>query len=163
FRGAAASVGASSYDDPVIRPLLCPATGRTGSRAAARGVSDAGGIHRSRDRRRGGVAVRRGEFRGARVAPARRGGTGRRGARAGVDLPAGVDATATQRAVFEISRATHEAPTLEALFERIHGIVERLIGAKNFYIALADEAEQMMRFPYTRDEFAPPRDRRFGL
>jgi signal transduction histidine kinase/CheY-like chemotaxis protein len=84
-------------------------------------------------------------------------------ARGGIELPTGADAAATQRAVFEISRATHEAPTLAALFERIHGIVERLIGAKNFYIALVDEEDQMLRFPYARDEFEVPRDRTLGL
>lgn len=69
-----------------------------------------------------------------------------------------------QEAIFAISRATHEASSLAALFERIHGIVERLIDAKNFYIALVDEAEQMLRFAYSRDEFDAHRpDRRLGL
>ncbi len=80
----------------------------------------------------------------------------------GAELPEGFDPMATQRALFQISHATHEAPTLDALFGRIDGIVERLIGARNLFIALVDEAEQMIRFVYARDEFSPPRDRRIG-
>src|SRR5258708_2785211 len=68
-----------------------------------------------------------------------------------------------QKAFLEISRATHETATLEALFENIHGIVERLIGAENFYIALVDEREQMLRFAYQRDEIDLHKDRRLGL
>ncbi len=71
---------------------------------------------------------------------------------------------APESAAFAVSRAAQEAESMEALFDRIHTIVSDLVGVKNLYIALVDEAEQMLRFVYSRDEFEKRRvDRRLGL
>ena len=56
--------------------------------------------------------------------------------------------SATQR----ISEAAHTAPSLEALYTAIHGIVSELMPARNFYIALYDAATGLISFPYFVDE-----------
>ena len=71
-----------------------------------------------------------------------------------------------QAATFQISQAAHAAPTLEELFVAIHAIVAELMPAKNLYIALCDGASDMIRFPYSVDEFdarRAPRKPRRGL
>ncbi|HYC72393.1 MAG TPA: ATP-binding protein [Opitutaceae bacterium] len=65
-------------------------------------------------------------------------------------------------AVYAVSRAAHLAPTLGALYESIYRIVRQFIATENLYIALVDEAEQMLRFVYARDEYDPPADRPLG-
>jgi PAS domain S-box-containing protein len=57
-----------------------------------------------------------------------------------------------QSALYRISQVAHEAATLDALYAAIHAIIGELMPANNFYIALHDEAEDLIRFPYYRDE-----------
>lgn len=80
--------------------------------------------------------------------------------------PAGALATlnaeTTDAAVFAVSRVVQLAPTLSALYESTYRIVRQFVGAENFYIAVVDEAEQMLRFVYARDEYDPPADRPLG-
>ncbi len=65
-------------------------------------------------------------------------------------------------AIFAVSRAAQLAPTLGALYESTYRIVRQFVGAENFYIALVDEAEQMLRFVYAKDQYDPPADRPLG-
>src|SRR2546429_448594 len=58
-----------------------------------------------------------------------------------------------QLATYRISEAAHAARTLQELFGAIHGIVEGLMPAKNFYIALYDAADDHLSFPYHVDEY----------
>src|SRR3989442_633274 len=58
-----------------------------------------------------------------------------------------------QLATYRISEAAHAARTLQDLFGAIHGIVEGLMPAKNFYIALYDAADDHLSFPYHVDEY----------
>ncbi len=61
-----------------------------------------------------------------------------------------------QRAIYRISEAAQESPSLNDLFREIHGIVNELMPAKNFYVALYDAATDTISFPYFVDEFDPP-------
>jgi PAS domain S-box-containing protein len=70
----------------------------------------------------------------------------------------------TQRAVYEISEAVHDAADLPSLYARIHGIVGGLMPAENFYIALFDPVTEVITFPYFVDEQATemPQPRKVG-
>jgi putative nucleotidyltransferase with HDIG domain len=62
-----------------------------------------------------------------------------------------------QGAVYRISEAAHSAQNLGELYRQIHTIIGELMPANNFYIALYDEAIDMISVPYHVDEFdAPP-------
>src|SRR3989442_144916 len=64
-----------------------------------------------------------------------------------------------QAATFRIAQAALAARTLQELLPAIHAIIQELMPAKNFYVALYDETNRMIRFPYFVDEvdraFAP--------
>ncbi|MBD3415354.1 MAG: PAS domain S-box protein [Candidatus Aminicenantes bacterium] len=61
-----------------------------------------------------------------------------------------------QEAVFKISEAVHSAKSLEDLYQKIHEIISRLMPAEdNFYIALYDEKEDLLKFPYFVDQEEP--------
>ena len=71
-----------------------------------------------------------------------------------------------QNAVYHISEATLTASDLEALFRSIHNIISELMPARNFYIALYDEATDRLSFPYFVDEYdewSPPKRPEKGL
>ena len=53
-------------------------------------------------------------------------------------------------AIYEISEAAHAAQTLDALFQRIHAIIGRLLPAAHFVVALRDEGSGQLGFPYHR-------------
>ena len=57
-----------------------------------------------------------------------------------------------QAATRRISEAAHAAPSLEALYAAIHGIVSKLMPARNFYLALYDAGTDLISFPYFVDE-----------
>ncbi len=57
--------------------------------------------------------------------------------------------------LYKISEAAHRQKRLPDLYAAIHGVVEELMPARNFYIALKDEAAGMIRFPYFLDEREP--------
>ncbi|MEP6572499.1 MAG: PAS domain S-box protein [Gemmatimonadota bacterium] len=61
-----------------------------------------------------------------------------------------------QAAIYRISEAAQTTRSLQELFEAIHGTVSQLMPAGNFYIALYDEATQLLSFPYFVDELDPP-------
>ncbi|MFT3806853.1 EAL domain-containing protein [Arenimonas sp.] len=63
----------------------------------------------------------------------------------------------TQRALYRISEAAQSAETLSTLFSRIHDIVDELLPARNFFVALYDRGKDELSFPYYVDEHdAPP-------
>ena len=61
----------------------------------------------------------------------------------------------TQRALREISEAAQSTHTLNDLFQRIHQAISGLLPAKNFLVAIYDEASGKISFPYYVDEFDP--------
>ena len=68
-----------------------------------------------------------------------------------------------QAALYRIAMATLEAPTLQALFGQIHGILSGLIPARNFYVAVVDEQTGLTTFPYFVDDVDPrPLPRELG-
>jgi two-component system cell cycle sensor histidine kinase/response regulator CckA len=60
-----------------------------------------------------------------------------------------------QSATYRISEAANTAHTLPELYRAVHAIVGELMPSRNLYIALYDESEQMLSFPYFEDEFDP--------
>ncbi|MEW6652635.1 MAG: PAS domain S-box protein [Bacteroidota bacterium] len=61
-----------------------------------------------------------------------------------------------QQALFDISEYAYTASDMYSLFHKIHEVVGRLMSAKNFYIALYDEKNDTISFPYFVDEYDPP-------
>jgi diguanylate cyclase (GGDEF)-like protein/PAS domain S-box-containing protein len=64
-------------------------------------------------------------------------------------------AEALQKALYQISEAAQSTADLPGLFGRIHEIVSGLLPARNFYVALHDDASDLVTFPYFIDEFDP--------
>jgi PAS domain S-box-containing protein/putative nucleotidyltransferase with HDIG domain len=63
-----------------------------------------------------------------------------------------------QSAVYKIAQAADTSAGLDDLFKSVHAIVGTVMPAGNFYIALYDRAEELIEFPYFRDEVDPPPD-----
>ena len=57
-----------------------------------------------------------------------------------------------KNALYQISEAAHTAEGLSALYEQIHRIIGDLIPAENFFVALCDEADGSLSFPYFVNE-----------
>jgi len=57
-----------------------------------------------------------------------------------------------QHALFKIASIGYDNNDLISLYEEVHGIIDELIYAKNFFIALYDEEEQSITIPYFIDE-----------
>lgn len=58
----------------------------------------------------------------------------------------------TQLALHRISEATHSTGTLTEMFGRIHQIIDELLPARNFFVALYDQSRDELSFPYYVDE-----------
>lgn len=58
-----------------------------------------------------------------------------------------------QLALWEISEAAQSTATLDELFLRIHQTIGALLPAKNFFVALYNEARHQISFPYYVDEY----------
>ncbi len=71
----------------------------------------------------------------------------------GRDVTEHQQARMLQKAIFEIAESGHTSGSLHALFGSIHGIIGKLLPARNFFVALYDEAADEMSFPYFVDEF----------
>lgn len=54
-----------------------------------------------------------------------------------------------QTAVYRIAQAADQAKTLDELFKNIHNIVQTVMFADNFYIALSNKATDILEFPIT--------------
>jgi len=63
-----------------------------------------------------------------------------------------------QSAVFKIAQAADTSAGLDDLYRSVHRIIGTVMPAGNFYIALYDEARDLIRFPYFVDEIDPPPD-----
>ncbi|RPJ86350.1 MAG: PAS domain S-box protein [Acidobacteria bacterium] len=68
------------------------------------------------------------------------------------DVSAYTRAEEVRSAIYRISDAVHRTQNLDELFGVIHGIIGELMPADNFYIALYDQASDLIQFPYFRDE-----------
>lgn len=60
-----------------------------------------------------------------------------------------------QRALYQISQAANETHNLSELFKRVHQVIQELIPAKNFYVALYDPATSLVSFPFFIDQHDP--------
>jgi len=60
-----------------------------------------------------------------------------------------------QKALYLISETANSALNLEEVYSVIHKIIGELIPAKNFFIAIYNEGEDTIDFPYYVDEFYP--------
>jgi len=58
-----------------------------------------------------------------------------------------------QTSLYKISEAAHTAKNLEELYCSIHNIINKLLPANNFYIALYDSTSKTLSFPYFVDEY----------
>ena len=62
--------------------------------------------------------------------------------------------------MYKISTAVTSVPDIQNLFTTIHQIIKDLMKADNFYIAMYDEENNTVRFPYFVDEVDPPPEER---
>lgn len=67
------------------------------------------------------------------------------------DITGRKQAEAMQAALFSISEAAHTAADLPALFHLVHRIIDKLLPADNFFVAMVDE-DDGLTFPYCADE-----------
>ena len=63
-----------------------------------------------------------------------------------------------QQATYRISEAALTAENLHALLAVVHRVVGELMPAHNFYVALYDDANESLSFPYYVDEADPEHD-----
>ncbi|HUD67537.1 MAG TPA: PAS domain S-box protein [Candidatus Sulfotelmatobacter sp.] len=65
---------------------------------------------------------------------------------------------ALSSALYRIAEQSSSAHDLQQFYTAVHSIVDELMYARNFYIALYDPATELVSFPYFVDEFdtAPP-------
>ena len=62
-----------------------------------------------------------------------------------------------QRALFRIAELAITSESLEGFYADVHAVVDELIFARNFYIALLSDDGQTLDFPYSIDERDPVR------
>ncbi len=65
-----------------------------------------------------------------------------------------------QGALFRIAELSITSESLERFYADVHAVVDELIHARNFYIALLSDDRQMIEFPYSIDELDPVRKSR---
>ncbi len=61
-------------------------------------------------------------------------------------------AEALQSAVYQISEAANRSSGMDELYRSVHSIIGQVMPARNFYIALYDEENDVLSFPYYVDE-----------
>ncbi len=68
---------------------------------------------------------------------------------------------ALSSALYRVAEKSSSAHDLQQFFSAVHGVVDELMYARNFYIALYDPASELLSFPYFVDEkdSAPPTKR----
>ena len=67
-------------------------------------------------------------------------------------------AAGIQSAIYRISEAAHAAEGLLDLYEQIHHVIGDLLPADNFFVALYDDSNDTLSFPYFVDERRHIRD-----
>jgi diguanylate cyclase (GGDEF)-like protein len=65
-----------------------------------------------------------------------------------------------QAALYRIAEKSSTAESLEEFYAAVHAIVDQLLYARNFYIALVSDDGSELEFPYSVDERDPVRQRR---
>lgn len=60
-----------------------------------------------------------------------------------------------REALLRISEAAYTTSDMNTLYQRIHEVIVTLMPARNIYIAIYDEKEGVISFPYYVDEFDP--------
>jgi PAS domain S-box-containing protein len=79
------------------------------------------------------------------------------------DITESVKTEKIQSALYQISELVHTIDDIDQLYNEIHQIVSGLMKADNFYIALYDDENEMISFPYFVDEFdSPPEPCKIG-
>ncbi len=71
-----------------------------------------------------------------------------------------------QEVTYSIIQLAGHSPSLDNLFKAMHEIIQEVMDAKNFYVALYDEEENLLSFPYFVDEVdvhSPPSTPKNGL
>ncbi|MCX6270906.1 MAG: ATP-binding protein, partial [Bacteroidetes bacterium] len=61
-----------------------------------------------------------------------------------------------QQALYRIARMAVDTSNLNDLYKQVHEVIMGIIPARNFYIALYDEASNIVSFPYFSDEVDSP-------
>lgn len=61
-----------------------------------------------------------------------------------------------QNVIFKISEAAQTSEDMNKLYKNLHEIISELMPVRNFYIALYDDKEDLLTFPYFVDEYDPP-------
>ena len=70
---------------------------------------------------------------------------------------------ALSSALYRVAEKSSSAHDLQQFFAAVHGIVDELMHARNFYIALYDSASELLSFPYFVDEYdAAPAPKKLG-
>ena len=70
---------------------------------------------------------------------------------------------ALSSALYRVAEKSSSAHDLQQFFAAVHGIVDELMHARNFYIALYDPATELLSFPYFVDECdAAPTPKKLG-
>lgn len=57
-----------------------------------------------------------------------------------------------QEAIYQIAAASTSVDSLEDMYATLHAIIRKIMPADNFYIALQDQPEAILHFPYFADE-----------
>jgi two-component system, cell cycle sensor histidine kinase and response regulator CckA len=66
-------------------------------------------------------------------------------------------------ALYRIAEKSSSAHDLQQFFAAVHGIVDELLYARNFYVALYDPSTELLSFPYFVDEHDPaPTPKKLG-
>gem|GEM_PF-674831 len=73
----------------------------------------------------------------------------------GRDITDRKEAEELQDAIFRIAQSAEIAESLDSLYLSIHSIIQEVMVADNFYIALYDEKNDLITFPYSVDEQDP--------
>ena len=70
---------------------------------------------------------------------------------------------ALSSALYRVAEKSSSAHDLQQFFAAVHGIVDELMHARNFYIAIYDTATETLSFPYFVDEQdSPPMSKKLG-
>lgn len=72
------------------------------------------------------------------------------------DISERVYAEKLQSVIYKISEAAQTSEDITNLYKNLHEIINELFPVKNFYIALYDEKQDLLTFPYFVDEYDPP-------